>query len=118
MYTIINYIVRYNVFCPVLCSNCGHEDVQWVLETYYVHYNNNGHIDELVFLLIMYLKGSVKRIALRQCPCGIPRVVKDCPFVILFYTCSVDFFFKCYFSEDLIALIVHHWFRTRIRINL
>ena len=46
-------------FCPVLCSNCGHEDVQRVLETYYEHYNNYGHIDELVFLLIMYLKGTV-----------------------------------------------------------
>ena len=45
--------------CPVLCSNCGHEDVQLVLETYYLHYNNHGHIDELVFLLIMYLKGTV-----------------------------------------------------------
>ena len=47
-------------FCPVLCSNCGHEDVQWVLETYCVHYDNYGYIDELVFLLMMYLKGTVR----------------------------------------------------------
>ena len=46
-------------FCPDLCSNCGHEDVQWVLETYYVHYDNHGHIDELEFLLIKYLKGTM-----------------------------------------------------------
>ena len=55
----VNYIVSYGVFCPVLCSKCGHEDVQWVLETYYVHYDNYGHIDEMVFLVIMYLKGTV-----------------------------------------------------------
>ena len=56
------YISAYSqlrCLCPVLCSNSGHEDVQWVLEKYYVHYNNYGHIDELVFLLIMYLKGTV-----------------------------------------------------------
>ena len=29
------------------------------VRTYYVHYNNFGHIDELLFLLIMYLKGTV-----------------------------------------------------------
>ena len=76
------------VFCPVLCSNCGHEDVQWVLETYYVHYDNYGHIDELVFLLMMYLKG-----ALRQSPCEIPKVVaKVRRFVLLFFTCSVTSF--------------------------
>ena len=46
-------------FCPVLCNNCGHENVQWLLETYYVHYYNYGHIDELIFLLIMYLKGTM-----------------------------------------------------------
>ena len=46
-------------FCPVLCSNCGHEDVQLVLETYYMHFDNYGHIDELVFLLIKYLKGTM-----------------------------------------------------------
>ena len=34
----------------------------------------------------------VKRIALRQSPCGIPRVVKVCSFVILFFTCSVTSF--------------------------
>ena len=31
-----------------------------MLETYYLHYNNHGHIDVLVFLLIMYLKGTVQ----------------------------------------------------------
>ena len=46
-------------FCPILCSNCGHEDAQWVLETHYVHYDNYDHIDELVFLLIMNRKGTV-----------------------------------------------------------
>ena len=44
--------------CPVLCSNCGHEDVQWVSETY-VHHNNHSYVDELVFLLIKYLKGTI-----------------------------------------------------------
>ena len=38
--------------CPVSCSNCGHEGVQWVLETFYVHYDNHGHVNELVSLLI------------------------------------------------------------------
>ena len=46
-------------FCPVLCSNCGHEGVQLVLETYYVHYDNHGHVDKLVFLLIKYLKRTI-----------------------------------------------------------
>ena len=33
---------------------------------------------------------SAKRIALRQSPCGIPKVVVNvCPFVLLFITCSV-----------------------------
>ena len=64
-----------------------------MLETYYVHYDNYGHIDELVFLLIMYLKGSVKRIALRQSHCGIHKVVvKVCPFVLFFFACSVTSF--------------------------
>ena len=51
------YYYYYYYYCPILCSNCGHEDVQWVLETYYVHYDNYGHIDELVSLLIMYHQG-------------------------------------------------------------
>ena len=46
-------------FCHVLCSHCGHEDVQWVLETYYLLNDNYGHIDGLVFLLMMYLRGTV-----------------------------------------------------------
>ena len=32
----------------------------------------------------------MKRIALRQSPCGIPKVVVYvCPYVLLFFTCSV-----------------------------
>ena len=33
-------------FCHILCSNCGHEGVQWILETYHVQYNNNAHVYE------------------------------------------------------------------------
>ena len=47
------------MFCPVLCSNCCHEGVQWALETYYVHYDNYGLVDELVFLVMKYLEGSM-----------------------------------------------------------
>ena len=32
-----------------------------MLETYYVHYNNHGHVDELVFLLIKYLIGTMQK---------------------------------------------------------
>ena len=41
----------------------------------------------------MFERYSVKRIALRQSPCGIPKVVvKACPFDTLFFTCSVTSF--------------------------
>ena len=45
-------IINKMFFFPVLCSNCVQGDVHWVLETYYVYYDNHGHVDELVFLLI------------------------------------------------------------------
>ena len=62
-----------------------------------MHYNNNGHIDELVFLLIMYLKDSVKTIVLRESLCGIPKVVvKVCPFVSLFS------YLQCHIFQDYI----------------
>ena len=32
-----------------------------MIETYYVHYDNYGHVDELVFLLIMYILPQYKR---------------------------------------------------------
>ena len=38
-----------------------------------------------IFANNVFERYSVKRIALRQSPCGIPRVVKVCPFVILFF---------------------------------
>ena len=58
------YIVSYVVFVLfyALSFYSGHEGVQWVLETYYVQYNNHGHVDELVLLLIRH---NVKRSALR-----------------------------------------------------
>ena len=37
-------------FCPDLYSNCDYESVQWVLDTYHVHYVNNGQVYELRFL--------------------------------------------------------------------
>ena len=53
-------------FCPVSLSNCGHECLMGV-RNILCAYNENGHIDELVFLLIEYLY-NVERIALRQSP--------------------------------------------------
>ena len=39
-------ISSFRIFCHILCSNCGHEGVQWILETYHVQYNNNAHVYE------------------------------------------------------------------------
>ena len=44
-------------------------------------------------IVYVFDRYSVKRIALIQSPCGIPKVVvKVCPFVLLFLTCSVTSF--------------------------
>ena len=46
-------------FCPALCSNCCHEDVQLVLDTCNVHHYNHGHVDEVVFWMMKHLRGKM-----------------------------------------------------------